>query len=124
MTQGARSTRKTPKPQPGQTQEFSFNAWLEARGLIGEKRLEVGGEWFRLVKAATSPQLAALNEARGKGDLLAVMASLLVDPGEADELGKAFERQPQPIRADHEQELINDLINFLVAGDAGESSAS
>lgn len=121
MTQGARSAK--PKTPP-KTNDLSLSDWLATRGLTGEKRMEVGGKWFRFVKAATSPQLAAFAEAREKGDLWGCMASLLVDPGEKDELRTAFDSQPQPIDAKQEQEYLSAIVNFLVAGDAGESSAS
>jgi hypothetical protein len=118
MTQGARSAKKTSE------NELSLSAWLDKRGLTGEKRLEVGGKWFRFVKAATAEQLAAFAEAREKGDLYGLMSALLVDPTEKDELQQAFEVQPQPIDAKAEQEYLMAIVNFLVAGDAGESSAS
>jgi hypothetical protein len=121
MTQGARNTRK-PKPVP--TNDFSLSEWMATRGLVGDKRMEVGGEWFRFTKAATAPQLAAFADARNKGDLFGVMAALLVDPSEKEQLETAFQRQPQPIDAKQEQEYLMAIINFLVAGDAGESSAS
>lgn len=124
MTQGARTTRK-PKPGPETSNDdFSLGEWMAKRGLVGEKRMEVGGEWFRFTKAATTPQLKAFAEARSKGDLFGVMAALLVDPGEKEQLEAAFQRQPQPIDAKQEQEYLMAIVNFLVAGDAGESSAS
>jgi hypothetical protein len=121
MTQGARNTRK-PKDEP--SNELSLSEWLNKRGLTGEKRLEVSGEWFRFVKAATADQLAAFAEAREQGDLVAMMAALLVDSGQHEELKDAFARQQQPIDAKQEQEYLTAIVNFLVAGDAGESSAS
>lgn len=121
MTQGARNTRK---PKAEQSDELSLSDWLSKRGLTGEKRLEVGGKWFRFVKAATAEQLAAFAEARDQGDLVAMMASLLVDPTEHEELKTAFARQQQPIDAKQEQAYLTAIVNFLIAGDAGESSAS
>lgn len=121
MTQGARNTRK---PKTEQSDELSLSDWLSKRGLTGEKRLEVGGKWFRFVKAATAAQLAAYAEARSKGDLYGLLAALLVDPSEKDELQAAFEAQPQPVNPAAEQEYLIAIVNFLVAGDAGESSAS
>lgn len=122
MTQGARSTRK-PK-QDDAVDELSLSDWLNKRGLTGEKRMEVGGKWFRFVKSATSAQLAAFAEAREQGDLVGIMASLLVDPSERDELQAALDSQPQPIDARQEQDYLTAIVNFLVAGDAGECSAS
>jgi hypothetical protein len=116
--QGARNTRK-PKAEP--SNELSLSDWLNKRGLIGEKKMEVGGKWFRFVKAATAAQLAAYAEARSQGDLYGLLAALLVDPGEKDELREAFEAQPQPIDPAAEQEYLIAIVNFLIAGDAGES---
>lgn len=119
MTQGTQRNTRKAKPEP--SNDFSLNEWMAKRGLIGEKRMEVGGSWFRFTKGATSTQLAAFAEARGKGDLLAAMATLLVDSGEEAELRAAFDRQTQPIDAEQEGEYLNAIINFLVGGDAGES---
>lgn len=122
-TQGTqRNPRKSTQETP--SDDLSLSDWMAKRGLVGEKRMEVGGSWFRFTKGATSVQLATFAEARGKGDLFAAMAALLVDPGEEEELKAAFERQQQPIDAGQEVEYLNAIINFLVAGDAGESSAS
>ena len=130
MTQGARRTVK-PKPAPiepeaivERSDELSLSAWLVKRGLAGERRMEVDGKWFRFRKTATSAKITEFNEARSKGDLYGVMATLLVDPTEIDELKAAFEAQPQPILAADESAFLSDIVNFLLAGDMGESSAS
>lgn len=129
-TQGARSTRK-PKPPASvelapvtQSDDLSLTDWLAKRGLSGERRMEVAGKWFRFRKTATSAKITEFSEARGKGDLYGVMASLLVDPDEIEELKAAFDEQPQPILADDETAFLTNIINFLLAGDVGESSAS
>lgn len=125
MTQGARNTRKPKVAQNAEpATEWSMQAWLEKRGLVGEKRMEFGGKWFRFVRSAPPAQLAAYQEAYGKGDLVGALTAFLVDPSERDELDKALETQAQPIDAQQTAELLRDIINFLVAGDAGESSAS
>lgn len=125
MTQGARNTRKPKVDQNAEpVTEWSMQAWLEKRGLVGEKRMEFGGKWFRFVRSAPPAQLAAYQEAYSKGDLVGALTAFLVDPSERDELDKALEMQAQPIDAQQTAELLRDIINFLVAGDAGESSAS
>ncbi|HYD01494.1 MAG TPA: hypothetical protein VEB22_09735 [Phycisphaerales bacterium] len=121
MSQGARSTRKT---KPESTSEWSMQDWLQKRGLLGEKKMEFGGKWFRFVRSAPPAQLAAYSEAYNKGDLVGALSAFLVDPTERDELAEALETQPQPLDAKQTTELLLDIINFLVAGDAGESSAS
>lgn len=123
MTQGARNTRK-PKAEAIDATELSLSQWLAQRGLAGERRMEVGGKWFRFVRAATPAQLAAYHEAYDKGALVDAMAAFLVDPAERDELDKALESQPQPIDAKQSGEFLKAIVDFLVAGDVGESSAS
>ena len=130
-TQGARRTSK-PKPTAPvapevaveRSDDLSLSAWLAKRGLTGERRMEVAGKWFRFRKTATSAKIVEFNEARAKGDLYGVMASLLVDPMEVEELKAAFDAQPQPILAADEMAYLTNIVNFLVAGDVGESSAS
>lgn len=124
MTQGARNTRKVKQEPAEPATEFSMNDWLARRGLIGERKMEIGGQWFRFVRSAPSQQLAAYQEAYGKGDLVGALSAFLVDPGEREELDRALDKQAQPIDANQTAELLKDIINFLVAGDAGESSAS
>jgi hypothetical protein len=124
MTQGGqRVTRKKEAPENPAT-ELDLDGWLAQRGLVGDRRMKVGGKWFRFVQAATSEQLAAFGAARERGDLLGVMQALLVDPSELDELREALKTQRQPIHAEQEQQYLVAIVNFLVAGDAGESSAS
>lgn len=118
--QGARKT----KAKTEAATEWSMQAWLEARGLLGEKKMEFGGKWFRFVRSAPPAQLAAYQEAYSKGDLVGALSAFLVDPSESEELAQALEVQAQPIDAKQTSELLLDIINFLVAGDAGESSAS
>lgn len=120
-TQGA---RKTPSKKTEPASEWSMQAWLEKRGLLGEKRMEFGGKWFRFMRAAPPAKLAAYEESYSKGDLVGALSAFLVDPSERDELAEALEVQAQPIDMKQTTELLRDIINFLVAGDAGESSAS
>lgn len=120
-TQGA---RKTPNKKSEPATEWSIQQWLEKRGLTGEKRMEFGGKWFRFVRSAPPAKLAAYQEAYNKGDLTGALAAFLVDPAERDELDKALDTQAQPLDQATTAELLLDIINFLVAGDAGESSAS
>jgi hypothetical protein len=121
MTQGAPTSKRTTK-QPDT--ELDLDAWLAKRGLAGEKTMKVGGKTFRFVKTAPAEQITAFATARDKGDLFGAMAALLVDPGEKTELEQAFAIQKQPLEAKAEQEFLIAILNFLVAGDAGESSAS
>lgn len=123
--QGARNTRK-PKPVQAaeSATEWSMQAWMEKRGLVGERKMEFGGKWFRFVRSAPPAKLAAYQEAFNNGDLVGALTAFLVDPSERDELDKALETQSQPIDTTQTAELLKDIINFLVAGDAGESSAS
>lgn len=123
-TQGARKTASKPKPETGEaSNELSLNQWLAKRGLT-EKRMQVGEKWFRFVGAATPAQLAEYHEAHKKGELVGIMAAFLVDPSERDELAAALESQGQPIEAKQSGEFLAAILNFLVAGDVGESSAS
>lgn len=131
MTQGTRSkkasTTSTPVEAPVEaSNELDLDAWLEQRGLLGDRRMKVGGKWFRFVRSATPDQLTVFSAARNQDDLVSAMITLLVDPGEADELREACKLQRQPIDADREQEYLVRILNFLIAGagDAGESSAS
>lgn len=127
MTQGTQGNTRKAKAQPGNSapsDDFSLGQWMARRGLVGERRMEVAGSWFRFTKGATADQLAAFGEAREKEDLFAMMASLLVDPSEKEELKAAFARQEQPIEARQEGEYLKAIIDFLIAGDSGESSAS
>lgn len=119
-TQGARKTAKKIET----SDELSLNDWLTKRGLAGEKRMEVGGKWFRFTKTATPGQLAAYHEGSKSGELLDMMAAFLVDPSEREELSTALEIQRQPIEAKQSGEFAAAILNFLVAGDVGESSAS
>lgn len=125
MTQGARTT-KDPKPEPVADQdiELDLDAWLAKRGLAGEKRMKVGGKWFRFVRSATSDQIVKHSAAREAGDLQGMLGALLVDPSEIEDLTAAFAQQKQPLEAQREQEWLRDIINFLITGDLGESSAS
>lgn len=122
-TQGARNTRKS-KATPETAHELSLNDWLAKRGLAGEKRMQVGEKWFRFVASATPAQINAYHEAHKEGDLVGIMAAFLVDPAEHDELAEALEAQGQPIEAKQSAEFLAAILNFLVTGDAGESSAS
>jgi hypothetical protein len=125
MTQGARSTKNTKTPDAvGQDLELDLDAWLAKRGLAGEKRMKVGGKWFRFVGATTSDQIVKYTAAQKAGNLQEMLAALLVDPTEIDELTEAFAVQKQPMSAKLEQEWLTDIINFLIAGEVGESSAS
>ena len=119
MTQGAPTEESTENAL-----EFSMSGWLAKRGLFGKRRMEVGGEWFEFVAAATPEQLAAFGEARNKGDVIGTMSALLADPDDAEKLREAFAKQLTPVDARQEQALLVSIINFLVAGDVGESSAS
>ncbi len=122
MTQGARTKKLEEGPNPDL--ELDLDAWLAKRGLIGEKRMKVGGKWFRFVGSGTSEQIAKYNSARQGLDLRGMLAALLVDPTEADELAAAFALQRQPLESEAEQQWLKSIINFLIAGDLGESSAS
>lgn len=119
MTQGAPTDESTTPAV-----EFSVSAYLAKRGLAGTRRMEFGGEWFDFLPAATSAQVAAFSEARQKGDLLTAMTALLASVDDADRLAEAFTRQPQPIEREALNAYVVAIVNFLVAGDAGESSAS
>lgn len=119
MTQGAPTEWPTTS-----TAEFSASAFLAQRGLAGSRRMEFGGEWFEFLAAAPSVKIGAFAEARNQGDLLGAMRALLVDEADADRLAEAFQRQPQPIEKEALNAYVVAIVNFLVAGDAGESSAS
>ena len=138
MTQGApRKTRTTPA-KPAETSvvnnsiptsnELDLDAWLSKRGLLNERRVKVNGQSFRFTAAATGEQIIAYNAAINEGSLAESLATLLVDPGEKDELAEAFKIQRQPITAALEQEYFAAIINYVIAGevasDMGESSAS
>jgi hypothetical protein len=119
MTEGAPTAETSTPPA-----EFSATAFLAKRGLVGTRRMEFGDEWFDFVPAAPSSQVASFAEARQEGDLLRAMTALLASPDDAPRLAEAFARQPQPIDAKTLNEYVVAIVNFLVAGDAGESSAS
>lgn len=125
MPQGAPASKRTNRTDAEPPDlDLDLDAWLAKRGLDREKRMKVGGKWFRFLRAATAAQITAFGTAREKGDLFDAMAVLLVDPGELDELKAAFDVQRQPIDSEGEKEYLVAIINFLVAGDVGESSAS
>lgn len=125
MTQQGTRSAKTPRNAPVNGDiELDLDAWLAKRGLAGEKKMKVGGKWFRFIGSATAEQLAKFNAAREALNLQNMLSALLVDPAEIDELTAAFLVQRQPLEADLEQEWLKDIINFLIAGDVGESSAS
>lgn len=118
-------TRRSNATKPKTTaSSFSLDDWMRERGLGGERNMEVGGEWFSFITTATPDQLAKFNAARDKGDLYEMVGSLLADPADIDKLKEAFERQKQPIDAQLEQKYLTAIVNFLIAGDVGESSAS
>lgn len=120
--QGARKTSR--KPAQNTSAEFSLNDWLAKRGLAGTRRMEIGGRWFEFVTTATPAQLAVFNEAYGKGDLEEMLSVLLVNPDDRDAIPEALEAQKQPLGAKKTNELLTTIVNFLVDGDVGESSAS
>jgi len=123
MTQGTR----TPKPRTKPTtnpQELDLDDWLAVRGLT-EKRMKIGGKWFRFTGSGTSEQVTAFAAALEKGDLVQITSLMLVDPTEADELAKAWKVQHQPLNAKDESEYAARIVNHLMSGaDMGESSAS
>jgi hypothetical protein len=120
MTEGAPTEESNPP-----VAEFSASAYLAKRGLGGHRRMEFGGEWFEFLSAAPSAKVAAFSAARQQADLLGAMTALLASPDEDNErLTEAFARQPQPIDKKGVEDYVVAIVNFLVAGDAGESSAS
>ncbi|MFD8496342.1 hypothetical protein [Amycolatopsis sp. NPDC059657] len=130
MTQGApkRAPRTTKAAQPQQLvvpdrgdELLDLDEELSKLGLLGERRVKIGGQAFRFVKSATMQQLTDYNAEDKVVDAIAV---LLFDPSEKDELVAAFERQRQPILAEQQKVWTERLMKFILGQDAGESSAS
>jgi hypothetical protein len=143
MTQGApknpRTTvKKAIEPEPGDEQ-FDLDEWLAKRGLTGRRVMKLGGEWFEFDRAAVSEQLVSYEKQRAEKGMMAALGEFLVDPSRKADLGKAIERQKQPIAAELQHEFLVSIADFIIHGDAeytakaeqdskkaatGESSAS
>lgn len=116
MTQGAQPANPV--------EEFDADQWLAHRGLTGERRLTIGGASFDFKKLATAEELAAFQTARTAGEIVKAIGILLVDPDDRDRLNEAFARQKSPVAGNDELAFYIAILNFIIAGDLGESSAS
>lgn len=128
-THGSRNTnarsRSAPKtPQVDQSNlDLDLDQWLAAR-MLDERKIKVGGKWFRFTGSATADQATKFRETMAAdGSVLDMLEVLLVDPGEADELKDSFNnKQRTPLGAERQAEFIAAIINHLLAGvDLGES---
>lgn len=128
-THGSRNTntRKNnaakPVPQVDQSDmDLDLDAWL-AKRMLTEKRIKVGGKWFRFTGSATAGQATRFRKVvEDDGSVLDIMEVLLVDPGEVDELKEAFNNQRTPLGEARQREFVASIVNHLLAGvDLGES---
>jgi hypothetical protein len=123
------SPRKNPRPatpkvpQVDQSNmDLDLDDWLTKR-MLNERRIKIGGEWFRFSGSGTADQLAEFNKALAdNAQTVEILAILLVDPSEVAELAAAFARQRQPMGKDRSEEMTIDIVNHLLKGvDLGES---
>lgn len=128
MTQGApRKSRTTPaatSAKAGNDDDLDLDEWLSRRGLTRDRRMKVGGKWYRFIRSGSSEKLAEYAKAQAEGSVLDLLSILLVDPSEKDELAKSFEVQRQPFTEALENEMFAAMLKHVVSGDTGESSAS
>ncbi|WP_432845973.1 hypothetical protein ACQPXB_35870 [Amycolatopsis sp. CA-161197] len=126
MTQGApKNTRtaakKTVEPGPGD-EAFDLDAWLGQRDLLGRRLMKIGGEWFEFDRSATSDQLIAYNQTRGEKGMLIALGEFLTDPANKDGLGKAIDRQRQPMDQERQDAFLISIADFIIHGDAEYSA--
>jgi hypothetical protein len=106
------------------SQDLDLDQWLADRLLLN-RRIKVGGKWFRFDAAVSSEKLIELNKLMQEGDLASVLKILLVNRKDEGALDEAYRKQRTPAGAKQEREFTNALITHLFAGaDVGESSAS
>jgi hypothetical protein len=119
------ANKTVPKSQetPPNRPDLDLDAWLAQR-MLDERRIKVGGKWFRFTGSATADQAARFRDViAADGNVLDVMEVLLVDPGEAAELKETFNTQQRtPLGKDRLDEFVSTIVNHLIKGvDLGES---
>lgn len=127
MTQGAPRKTRTTSTAAAKTSadDLDLDAWMAKRGLVGDRRVKVGGKWFRFSKSGSGATLAEYAATQANGTVLELLILLLVDPSEKDELAQAFQEQQQPFTQDESSAMFNAVIEHIVASsNVGESSAS
>ena len=127
-THGSRKTNAS-KPAPKVPQidqsnmDLDLDDWL-AKRMLTERRIKVGGKFFRFTGSATADQATKFREVvAADGSVLDIMEVLLVDPTEADELKQSFNNnQRTPLGEARQREFVSSIVNHLLAGvDLGES---